>query len=102
MSKNYGDPIKIAILDTGYDDDAVFFHHPYRCSRMKGWKDWVDSSITPQDCNGHGTHVVSLVMKVAPNADIFVARVAKDTEGLQHASENISEVNKSPELHPRK
>ncbi|KAI9833799.1 MAG: hypothetical protein M1819_003534 [Sarea resinae] len=84
-------PIRVAILDTGYDDEAVFFHPPSRSNRLKEWKDWVDDSPTPEDCNGHGTHVVSLVMKTAPTADIYVARVAKDTAGLHGAADRIAD-----------
>ncbi|KAH0538095.1 hypothetical protein FGG08_005307 [Glutinoglossum americanum] len=82
--------VKVAILDTGYDDDAPFFHS--RRSRLSGWKDWVDASDEPQDSNGHGTHVVSLVMRTAPQALVYVARVAKDTKHLLEASENIAKV----------
>ncbi|KAI9766109.1 MAG: hypothetical protein M1840_006816, partial [Geoglossum simile] len=82
--------IKVAILDTGYDKEAVFFNR-HRNSRIKKWKDWVmNNSPDPQDQDGHGTHVLSLLMKIAPAADIFVARIAKETEDLQSASDNVA------------
>ncbi|KAF4946043.1 hypothetical protein FGADI_11480 [Fusarium gaditjirri] len=83
--------VRIAILDTGYDADAVFFHPNARRNRLVKWKDWVGDAKEPTDCNGHGTHLVSLIMKIAPEADIYVARVAKDPMGLNDASEAISE-----------
>jgi subtilisin family serine protease len=86
-------PIKIAVLDTGCDREAVFFHSPARSSRIKCWKDWVDDSADSEDCDGHGTHAVALAMKMAPAADIFIARVAKDKEKLEGASDAVAKVS---------
>jgi subtilisin family serine protease len=86
-------PIKIAVLDTGCDREAVFFHSPARSSRIKCWKDWVDDSADFEDCDGHGTHAVALTMKMAPAADIFIARVAKDREKLEGASDAVAKVS---------
>ncbi|RMJ09255.1 hypothetical protein CDV36_011131 [Fusarium kuroshium] len=84
--------IRIAVLDTGYDPEAIMFKTPKRKRRIQKWKDFVmEGSTARRDEDGHGTHVLSLVMKVAPAADIYVARVARDTEGLAHSTKNISE-----------
>ncbi|GLA16157.1 hypothetical protein AnigIFM62618_002726 [Aspergillus niger] len=83
--------VRIAILDTGYDDNAPFFFSPDVMERLKGWKDWADGSIQPEDCHGHGTHLVSLVLKCAPDADIYVARIAKRPQQLLSASEKVAE-----------
>lgn len=89
--------IRIAVLDTGYDPGAIFFNRDRR-RRLKVWKDFVElGQGTPKDEEGHGTHVLSVLMQVAPAADIFVARVAKDTSELQHATETIAKVSVSPE-----
>ena len=85
-------PIRIAILDTGCDDNASFFHSPGNSSRLKGWKDWVDDSDQQQDSHGHGTHLVSLIMNIAPNAHVYVARVAKNPDALSMADETVAEV----------
>lgn len=85
--------IRVAILDTGYDAEAVFFGVSSRRQRLKGWMDCVDGLERPVDENGHGTHTVSLLMKVAPLADIYVARVAKDRGNLRAATENIRDVS---------
>ena len=85
--------IRIAILDTGYDADAVFFQPPTRRSRLIHWKDWVENAAKPLDSHGHGTHSVSLVMKMAPEAEICVARVASDPGALEKASENVAKVS---------
>ncbi|KAK5167686.1 uncharacterized protein LTR77_007385 [Saxophila tyrrhenica] len=81
--------VKVAVLDTGYDPDASFFDRP-RTDRIKGWKDWADGSEISVDESGHGTHVVSLLMKVAPYADVYVARVARNVDGLGGAGESIA------------
>ncbi len=85
--------VRIAILDTGYDDEAIFFQVNARRRRLKGWKDFAANSETPVDENGHGTHTLALLMKVAPLADIHVARIAKDRDGLREAGDSIAEVS---------
>ena len=88
-------PIKIAVLDTGCDPEAVFFHSRARSSQIKHWKDWVHDSADFEDCAGHGTHAVALVMRMAPAADIFIARVAEDRGKLEGASDAIVKVSVS-------
>ncbi|KAJ9152004.1 thermostable alkaline protease precursor protein [Pleurostoma richardsiae] len=47
-------------------------------------------SPDPQDTDGHGTYMVSLIMRVAPHADVYVARVAKDSKSLLDAGPNVA------------
>ncbi|KAF7552213.1 hypothetical protein G7Z17_g4462 [Cylindrodendrum hubeiense] len=83
--------ICIAVLDTGYDPDAIFFGRE-RKMRLKGWKDYVEKDQSIQlDEDGHGTHVLSVLMKVAPAADIYVARIARNSPDLRNATENVAE-----------
>ncbi|KAJ5971397.1 subtilisin-like protein, partial [Penicillium vulpinum] len=82
--------VRIAVLDTGYDNNAPFFFSPGVQSRLRGWKDWVDGSDEPEDCHGHGTHLVSLIQNCAPEADIYVARIAKKPSELLKSSENVA------------
>ncbi|CZR67281.1 uncharacterized protein PAC_17180 [Phialocephala subalpina] len=84
--------IKIAILDTGCNMHAEFFSF---CTddedRLEGhWYDWVSNEPQPIDEHGHGTALVTLMLRMVRNAEIFVARVAKNAEGLQNAGENIA------------
>ena len=84
--------IRIAVLDTGYDPNAEFFVNRDRRARLRGWKDCVADSQDPGDEHGHGTRVLSLLMKMAPMADVYVARVAKNSSGLERSSESIADV----------
>lgn len=87
--------IRIAVLDTGYDPDAIFFDRD-RSPRIRGWKDCVERGQTERkDEDGHGTHVLSVLMQVAPAADIYVARIARSTPDLPESSANIAEVSPS-------
>jgi subtilisin family serine protease len=84
-------------LDTGYDPEAAFFRTPDRKRRIQGWKDMVvDNSTVRRDEDGHGTYVLSLLMKVAPAADFYVVRVARNTNGLANSTENIAKVCPPP------
>lgn len=91
-------PVRIAVLDTGFDDGGLFFHLPENSrslDRLKGWKDFVDSSDRWQDTQGHGTHLVSLILSIAPRAELYVARIARNTDDLVGASENVAQVRYS-------
>ena len=82
--------IRITILDTGYDDDSVLFDS---CrDRLKGWKDFIEGAAAGTDVDGHGTHLVALIMQIAPEADVYVARVARNSKELQFAINNVAEV----------
>lgn len=87
----FGRRTAVAVLDTGFDAESVFFTRPRR-QRVKGWKDFAENREEPCDDSGHGTSVLSVLMKVAPYADVYVARVAKSIEDLPRASNNIAEV----------
>ncbi|KAL9618679.1 MAG: hypothetical protein Q9160_006646 [Pyrenula sp. 1 TL-2023] len=86
-----GSQVRIAVLDTGCDENAPFFLNPGNGSRLKDWKDWVDGSHQLQDCHGHGTHLISLIMKIAPEAHIYVARIANRPEDLVHSSSKVAQ-----------
>lgn len=71
--------IKVGIADSG-----IVANHPDLAANYKGGYDWVQNDDTPQDENGHGTHVAGTiaalnndigVVGVAPNADIYALRV---------------------------
>ena len=71
--------VRIAILDTGIDaDDEIL--QVFK-ERIKGWRSWVDKTETGDnnvlDLFGHGTHTTALLCTMAPEADIYIGRVAK-------------------------
>ncbi|KAI1460750.1 ankyrin [Annulohypoxylon moriforme] len=85
--------IRVAILDTGIDIDhedwlqprALRFEHgkpvpaigePRQIDRIKNKMNFCGGSETDiQDVDGHGTQVSSIILRLAPRADIDIARV---------------------------
>ncbi|KAK0647029.1 hypothetical protein B0T16DRAFT_414601 [Cercophora newfieldiana] len=86
-----GRPIKIAILDTGYDENTPTFDSPGCSSKIKGWKDFVSDSLTPVDTDGHGTHLLTLLLRLKCPAHIYVGRVAKSSKTLKSAESSIAD-----------
>jgi len=87
--------VKIAVLDTGIDFEDSFIRGAK--DRIQGYKNWaddrkdLDDRQQVYDASGHGTHVTALLLKTAPEADVYVARVA-DQNGCLVAAQKISEV----------
>jgi hypothetical protein len=84
--------IKIAVLDTGYDKKTPFLaEDELRQKCLLGWKDFSDAQEKDAvDQDSHGTQVLSLVMKVAPAAEVYVARIARDRPGLREEGHKIN------------
>lgn len=80
--------VKIAILDTGIDRTHPRIEAQWN-KRVKDAKSWIDGEGGDRDTCGHGTHNTSLLMKVAPEALIYVARVVKDYSGSLN-DENVA------------
>jgi subtilisin family serine protease len=74
----------VAVIDTGIDAA-----HPDLAGRILAGYDFVDGDTTPQDGNGHGTHVSGIIAadagngigvdSVAPGASILPVRVLDDS-----------------------
>lgn len=89
--------VRIAILDTG-----INMNHPEikaRKERVKGFHCEIKGLETKanEDTSGHGTSAALLLMQVAPEADIYVARVFRETQevvpdqvapAIEHAVKN--------------
>ncbi|EHK41856.1 hypothetical protein TRIATDRAFT_322010 [Trichoderma atroviride IMI 206040] len=82
--------VRIAILDTGCDEDFIAFQG--RKEQFAMGKDFVNPGATTMtDSFGHGTLMVRLIMVCAPGAEIQVVRVAENTKMLEKNRENIKE-----------
>ncbi|KAH7077363.1 peptidase S8/S53 domain-containing protein [Paraphoma chrysanthemicola] len=83
---------KIAIIDTGYDPTAGFFERKHRLrfnienngvgTPQYHFRDFWQDIKEPCDVDGHGTSMLSIIMMVAPFADICVARIASSSKDL--------------------
>lgn len=74
-----GDPVKIAILDTGVDNNHPLIQTQQH--RIKGWADWTQNYEGKEgnariDRSGHGTHSTWLLLQYAPGAEIYVSKVS--------------------------
>ena len=84
--------IRIAVLDTGVDDTSSFWRGRSRIRKIKGspikdTKLFVGDSI--DDELGHGTNVAAIISKIAPEADLYIAKIArgKEAEGTQQITD---------------
>jgi hypothetical protein len=74
-------PVKIAVLDTGLD-----VKHPDIMTAMqmgqiqRVMRSFVENDKSLQDDCGHGTHIASLLSDIAPQAQIYIAKVAEREE----------------------
>jgi len=110
-----GEGVTVAILDTG------IANHPYFLVNTKGkkkdpvvaWKDFIDGKRSPDDPNGHGTHIAGIIANatkgsdggfngVAPGVNLVVGRVLDKTgsgtyesviEGIQWVIANKDRYN---------
>jgi subtilisin family serine protease len=76
---------RIAILDTGID----FRHEPtlkYKNSKqITATKSWIQGRPGTVDNDGHGTHAAMLLLKVAPQVELYVAKVFNDQSNVAKA-----------------
>lgn len=69
--------VRIAVLDTGLNVDDNDYLLQGAMSRIKMKKDFSGSG--DEDCQdrcGHGTHVARLLLRFAPQADVFIAKIS--------------------------
>jgi len=87
-----GDPVKVAIVDTGID-----LKHPDLKDNLKGGISTVSYTTSYNDDNGHGTHVAGIVaavdneigvIGVGPKIDLYAVKVL-DRRGSGYLSDVI-------------
>jgi hypothetical protein len=75
------EPVRIAILDSGLDPENPFLIEDQQQAnpRIKEARSFVHGTESHdiRDEIGHGTHALGLLLKVAPCAEIYVARIAR-------------------------
>ncbi|KAH7127826.1 peptidase S8/S53 domain-containing protein [Dactylonectria estremocensis] len=82
--------IKIAILDSGIElsqDNKDIYDNG---SQIK-YQSWVDENPAWKDQVGHGTHLATLLRRIAPNSQLHVARVFKKKLSMEKSARCISE-----------
>jgi hypothetical protein len=84
-------PVKIAVLDTGVDMQHNYIKGCKNANRIKGVQSFVTDDKEIDDVCGHGTHVAALLLKVAPECQIYVAKVASG--GKIPTDHSIAEVS---------
>ena len=78
MDRGRTSPVKVAILDTGAD-----LTHPDREARLeniKGKYNWLNENLkkSVHDRNGHGTFTAGLLLDYAPDAHLYIAKIAEN------------------------
>ncbi|KUJ07746.1 uncharacterized protein LY89DRAFT_789435 [Mollisia scopiformis] len=87
--ENPADRVRVAILDTGVDVTHDDLHSPWLDGQIF-YQNFVGKrSGIPQDDDGHGTHVTSILLQMAENVDVYVARVSRD--GLDWKSKDVED-----------
>ena len=80
--------VKIAVLDTGVDFKHPFIDGAVKTKRIQVATSFVNNDESIQDSFGHGTHVAKLLLEVAPDAELLVAKIAE--EGTIPCDHNIA------------
>lgn len=75
------EPVRVAILDSGLDPENPFLIEDQQLAnpRIKEARSFVHGTA-PHDTRdeiGHGTHALGLLLKVAPYAEIYIAKIAQ-------------------------
>lgn len=91
LSKSTSKPAKIAILDTGIERGHALVEP--REDSLKGKRNFYNPLQTNvADTHGHGTFTASLIMDYAPDADLYIAKIA-DKENTRPDASIIANVS---------
>ncbi|MCA9838767.1 MAG: S8 family serine peptidase, partial [Trueperaceae bacterium] len=95
LSRNYGNGVMVAVIDTGIDKNHSLFSGRLASSSL--WRDYIDGDNLPLEGAsngkgyGHGTAVAGLILQVAPKATILPLRVL-DSDGKGDLDDVISAI----------
>ncbi|KAH7161648.1 hypothetical protein EDB81DRAFT_683583 [Dactylonectria macrodidyma] len=85
-------PVKIAILDTGIDRDHFVFEA--REDNLKGKRNcYNESQKNVPDSHGHGTFTASLILDYAPDAALYVIKIADKENARPDAKIVVNAIN---------
>lgn len=94
------EPVRIAILDSGLDPTNPLLIEDLQQPnpQIKEARSFVHGTQPheTQDEIGHGTHALGLLLKVAPSAEIFVAKVAPRETLNTNTFNDITKVRLAP------
>lgn len=96
---NVAKRVRIAILDSGLDSEnsSLIEDQQLDDPRVKDGRSFVHGT-EPHDLRdeiGHGTHALGLLLKVAPFADIYVAKVARQESLDAYSCDDIAKARSS-------
>ncbi|EWZ43527.1 hypothetical protein AU210_006996 [Fusarium oxysporum f. sp. radicis-cucumerinum] len=86
-------PVRIAVLDTGIDKNSGAIRGGLRTHRIKhqNCRSWVgNDSNDVHDYDGHGTRIAELILRAAPEADIYICKVFNGRSLLPDEVEGIA------------
>ena len=79
------------MLDTGVDLSHPDIAKAMQEGRLK-YHDFIEKHSKMLDLDGHGTHCVSLVLRHAPNAEVFVGRVFEKRNADSSCLQTLADV----------
>lgn len=85
--------IRIAVIDSGLKRKNPLLQAVNTPNRIVESKSWVGDETDVEDVFGHGTVAAYLLLKIAPAAEVYVARVSKDKYIPRENVRNITEVS---------
>jgi hypothetical protein len=89
--------IKVAILDTGIDATHPFMRDSQGRMKYFEYRDFTKEQLNEDDplidnC-GHGTHTAGIILKLAPDVELYIARVFEGRNLGPNEATNVAKVN---------
>lgn len=88
-----GQKVRVAIIDTGVRKEDAEIAAAEVTQRIRGYRNFTSSDLNDcEDKAKHGTMVARLFLTVAPQAELYIAKVADKQEMLANQLHRITEV----------